>query len=121
MRSLRSILCAVAVVSAAVPASAECSLSKLMFNFGETTTQYLDVRQGEYCSGDLKMPGVTVFRIEVDKQPKNGLVSVNQKTYVWKYRPFKNFTGQDEMVLRLYGYSSRTNNHGAMVFKIRVL
>lgn len=120
MRPLRFLILCAGALSVASPAQAACSLGKLMFNLGEKTTQFLHVGRGEYCAGDLVLPGLTVFRIEVEKQPKNGLVSVNQKSYVWKYRPFKTFSGEDEMVLRIYGYNNRTNGDGTMIFKIRV-
>jgi|APTNR8051073442_1049403.scaffolds.fasta_scaffold01991_2 hypothetical protein len=120
MRILKAVVIAAGLAGIASPALAECSLSKLMFNFKERTIQHLDVRQGEYCSGALVMPGITWFRIEVAEQPKNGLVSVNQKTFVWKYRPFKNFKGEDKMVFRLYGYNNKVNDNGYMEFKLRV-
>lgn len=120
MRILKAVVIAMGLASVASPALAACSLGKLMFNFGETTIQHLYVSQGEYCAGDLVIPGVTWFRIEVSEQPKNGLVRVDQKTFVWKFRPFKNFKGEDKMVFRLYGYNNRTNSFGTMEFKIRV-
>lgn len=108
------------LVTAATPASAACSLSKMFFNLGQRTTQQIQIGTGEYCSGELKFPKTKITQVVVMEQPRNGLVRVEEKTNVWKYRPFKNFRGNDRFVLRIYATNDKIYSDGIMVFDIKV-
>ena len=95
-------------------------MGSIFFGLQQVTTTPLELNSGEYCSGQFKIPRLWIKQAEVLEQPKNGLVSFDQKTYVWKYRPFRTFKGNDSFALRIHGYDDKINGDGTVVFKVKV-
>lgn len=105
---------------AATPASAACKTDPIMFDFTNHMQTNIQVGMGEYCAGDFKLPAVNIDQIQVVNQPARGLVSVDQKSFVWRYRPFKGFRGTDRFILRVYGTKKGVRSDGTVVFNVTV-
>jgi len=80
----------------------------------------MEIDAGEYCAGSFRFPNLRVTKIVVPNQPRKGLVSVDEKTTVWKYRPFKDFRGEDFFALKIFAYNSRKTSDGTIIFRVRV-
>lgn len=108
------------LLAGTLPASAGCKLGTVYFDFQQYTTTEMEIGSGEYCAGQFRIPRLVITQAVVLKQPKNGLVSFDQKTYVWKYRSFAQFKGEDQFMLRIHGYNDRKNGDGTVVFRVKV-
>ncbi|MCA0424504.1 MAG: hypothetical protein LCH61_14505 [Proteobacteria bacterium] len=111
---------AILVGLAATPAAAKCVLPQIMFDFTNHMSANMEIGSGEYCSGDFKMPNIKIDQAQVVQQPARGLVNIDQKTLVWRYRPFKGFRGQDRFIIRLYGTKREVRSDGTIVFNVTV-
>lgn len=120
MNRTTALVASVVVAGLATPAAAACKMSRIQYNFDQVTSTTMEIDAAQYCAGSFNFPNMRVTKVVVPNQPRKGLVSVDQKTFVWRYRPFKDFRGEDFFALKIYAYNSKRTSDGTIVFRVRV-
>lgn len=119
-RGLALAIVGLVTAGAANPVAAACKIAPITFDFQIHTATDMQIGVGEYCAGTFTFPSVKVTQAQVLHQPARGLVSIDQKTLVWRYRPFKDFRGKDQFVVRLHGTKGKLDSDGTILFRVVV-
>jgi hypothetical protein len=82
-------------------ATSECSISGTLADWGESSTEYIDVKSGQSCLFPIRMRG-TVISSDISQKPAHGkLKRLNISTF--EYTAKAGFKGSDTFAIKATG------------------
>lgn len=85
-------------------AGTQCRMLPFQFDLSKPAIVKVATSTGIYCASRFTPKDIVLKKFRVEKQPKNGVLNVNEKDQRWYYRARKGYKGQDFFVLSLEGY-----------------